>query len=186
MVAIRLSAKRRVFKFPDELPKFVPWRSIPKGPKVNALKYMLPPTTTSNGRARALVVSALKEAAKNGVSLAKSNIVVDIGCSDSYKQFMVDKFPTITSTRAASFLRWIADLGRHVKLEQLLLLQGSPPGSIPFEKANVSRQRVAHMAGNAMSCNVLERLLPKVLYSTGIAPENATPCQWSALAGMTV
>ena len=54
---------------------------------------------------------------------------------------------------------------------------------VDYKKAKLSERRVGHMIGNAMSCCVLERLLPKVLDAIGISP--AGPChdRWAQLVG---
>ena len=51
-----------------------------------------------------------------------------------------------------------------------MAMQGFAPGSIDWEAAGVSRTAAGTMLGNAMSCNILERLLPRVLFAIGISP----------------
>jgi site-specific DNA-cytosine methylase len=150
---------------------------FPCPPKqATTLENMLP--HTSNTRARDHVVKALRHAAKQGVELATSRIVVDIGASCKFSHYSVDQFPTITSTRAISCDWWIADLGRRVTTDELMFLQGFEKGSIDYKAAKVSEQRVRHMVGNAMSMNILERLLPRALSSVGIYPSRPNLDRW--------
>ena len=63
-----------------------------------------------------------------------------------------------------------------------MLLQGFDPAMFEGRKeAKVTDTRLAHMVGNAMSCNVLERLLPRVLDSIGITPDVVKPDRWDIL-----
>ena len=113
----------------------------------------------------------------------RSRIIVDIGGGASQTaHYTVNEFPTITATRAVSFAFWVADLGRRVTLEELMLLQGFDPAMFEGRAAaKVTDARLAHMIGNAMSCNVLERLLPCVLDSIGITPDVVKPDRWDIL-----
>lgn len=178
LVAIKLSAKRRMFNWPKPLNKTVPLESIIRGAKVTTLKGMLP----DNPREKEHVLAALRAAATCGVQLKNSRIIVDIGGTSQFAHYTVDEFPTITATRAVSFAFWVADLGRRVTLDELVMLQGFDPASFATRKdAKITDARLAHMVGNAMSCNVLERLLPRVLDSVGIVPDVVKPDKWEVL-----
>ena len=129
------------------------------------------------------VLAALRSAASCGVELKTSRIIVDIGGTSQFAHYTVDEFPTITAERAMLlFAYWVADLGRRVTLDELMLLQGFDPAMFEGRKeAKVTDARLAHMVGNAMSCNVLERLLPCVLDSIGITPDVVKPDRWDIL-----
>ena len=178
LVAIKISAKRRQFTWPLPLTRTVPLNKIIVGTKVTTLKCMLP----SNQREKNHVLAALRDAAKCDVKLTDSRIIVDIGGTSKFAHYTVDEFPTITATRAVSFAFWVADLGRRVTLNELALLQGFDPSTFNCKHdAKVSDARLAHMIGNAMSHNVLERLLPRVLDSIDILPDVVKPDRWELL-----
>ena len=178
LVAIKLTAKRRTFTWPTPLTHTVPVNKIIMGNKVTTLKGMLP----DHQREKDHVLAALRSAASCGVELKTSRIIVDIGGTSQFAHYTVDEFPTITATRAVSFAFWVADLGRRVTLDELMLLQGFDPAMFEGRKeAKVTDARLAHMVGNAMSCNVLERLLPRVLDSIGITPDVVKPDRWDIL-----
>ncbi len=141
---------------------------------MTALESMLP----VNEKAKDHVLKALRHAAKQGVEISKSRIVVDIGASSKFAHYSVDQFPTITSTRAVGCDWWIADLGRRVTTSELMFLQGFEKGSVDYVAAKVSEQRVRHMVGNAMSMNILERLLPRLLSSVGIQASRPNVDRW--------
>ena len=102
--------------------------------------------------------------------LSKRSIVVDVGCTDQFAHHMVDCFPTITARRGSELNYWIVDMGRRVTVTDFMLLQGVSPDSYPMDKVGVSDKRMGHMLGNAMSCNILERLLPRALMLIGVTP----------------
>ena len=106
------------------------------------------------------------------MSIADSRIIVDIRASKGFAHYTVNGMPTITSTRAVARAWWVADLGRQISTKEILFLQGFEADAIDYKSAGVSDQRIYHMTGNAMSANILERLLPKVLDAVGIFPSS--------------
>ena len=183
VVAVLRSAERTKFRFPEPLPGRVDLECIVRGPKV-APKAMLP-SPAAEARQRTLVVNELKKLVAKGHA-PQGRIIVELGTSDKFSYHRADGiFPTITAQRATRQDWWIADLGRKITIEELMMLQGLNPNSIQFEQAGVSVQRIGHMVGNAMSLNVLERLLPCVLASVGMHPTKPAPDRWALLAGQT-
>ncbi len=73
------------------------------------------------------------------------------------------------------------DFGRRATLRGLFLVN---PRRYQYVEAGVSEQRVGHRLGNSMSCNVLERLLPRVLAMIGVFPSAppTNPGPWVAVA----
>ena len=72
--------------------------------------------------------------------------------------------------------------GYQVALQHLFILQGLDLDTFPYEAAKVSERRMGNMCGNAMSANILERLLPRVLAMVGIRPSTPRPDPWPAVA----
>ena len=95
---------------------------------------------------------------------------------------MVDCFPTITARRGSEMNYWIVGMGRRVTPVDLMLLQGVSPDWFPLDKVGVSPQRMGHMLGNAMSCNILERILPRALRLIGVTPNLSRGDPWTDLA----
>ena len=61
-----------------------------------------------------------------------------------------------------------------------MLLQGFNPDAINYKEAGVSCSQVGRMVGNAMSLNVMERLLASALRAVGI-PAPVKHDQWEFL-----
>ena len=182
IVGLRRDAKTKAFSWPEPLPKFVPVSKLLSYAPAETSDASVPPA----GRARDNVIAALQ---KHKVKLPRFNLqnidefVVDVGCSVSRRSYMVNRFPAITSTRAALATGgwWRVKMRRASCLEDYLLLQGIPTNYFNLERCGVSRARLSHMCGNAMSVNVLERLLIKVLASIGIFPSHPKPDIWRNL-----
>lgn len=133
--------------------------------------------------AQRLVLRAIRrELAKDpSFNLAQKSLVVDIGCSMKRMNHMVNRFPTITSARARSCGWWIVNIGRQVTLRDLFLLQGIDPNAYDYKGAGISASHMGSMLGNAMSLNILERLLPRVLDLVGIKAHAPKPDKWEQL-----
>ncbi len=161
------------FKWPEPLPCLSLKRLLGNGV----------PSLPPYGASRDMVVKALQrlDLRDPDFDLSARSLVVDVGCSKKHLSYMVDRFPTITATRASTFGYWIVDLGRQATLRDFFLLQGIQPGTIPYTAANVGERRVAHMLGNSMSCNVLERLLPRVLAMVKVYPSRPRRDPWALL-----
>ena len=76
---------------------------------------------------------------------------------------------------------WIADLGRRVSIQELMILQGLNPADIPYVTAGMGERRIGHMVGNAMSVNSLECRRPRVLEAVGVKPVKPFKDRWVAL-----
>ena len=50
----------------------------------------------------------------------------------------------------------------------MLRLQGFRPDTVSWQQANVARTNMGKACGNSMTKSILERLLPRVLYSCGL------------------
>ena len=73
---------------------------------------------------------------------------------------------TLTRARGASGGFYLSTHRRRLDQIEMLEFQGIPPHY--FAKTNLSRCVLNAAIGNAMSCNVLERLIPKAVYATGM------------------
>ena len=121
-----------------------------------------------------------KVTASGKLSLPGSRIIVELGCTEAWGQHAINKFPCITATRGSQCNYWVADLGRQVTLHELMLLQGFNPDAINYKEAGVGRSQVGRMVGNAMSLNVMERLLASALRAVGLPAPVAD--KWAFLA----
>jgi DNA (cytosine-5)-methyltransferase 1 len=100
--------------------------------------------------------------------------VVDHGSSASRCGVVEDKVMCMTKSRAAG--HWITSRGRSMNLDEMLRCQGMERC---FKQVTTDRQ-LGIMIGNAMSQNVLEHLLVKVLPAAGLALGRPLVDRWAA------
>ena len=75
---------------------------------------------------------------------------------------------TLTRARGIAGGPYLTNRGRRLSLEELVKLQGCPP-QIPFDHEERLKPRHFQAAlGNAMTCSILERLIPRVLRASGL------------------
>lgn len=92
---------------------------------------------------------------------------VDIHASDRFYRWKVGESPTLTRARTQAGGWWILPLQRQTSTEEMLRLQGIDPRFVG-EYAAVKPRIFNAAIGNCMSVNVLERVLPRLLYASGI------------------
>ena len=100
----------------------------------------------------------------------KDAIIVDIDASPAFLRWNQDIAPCLTRKRGSMGM-WVSCLDRRLCVSEMLRLQGLSPDLVQWEKAKVSRSKMGGACGNAMSCNVLERLLPRVAWAAGLISE---------------
>lgn len=76
--------------------------------------------------------------------------------------------PCLTRGRAGSGGHWVSTRRRLLTIDEMLTLQGIPAD---VHRKGISNRQVGYMIGNAMSVNVLERLLLRLLPGVGLLPE---------------
>ena len=108
-----------------------------------------------------------------GLDPEKVIAMADIDASDKYRQWRINESPSITRTRSRSGGWYLTSHQRRTCTEERVKLQGMVPENVgPYE--SFPRRDIDAAIGNAMSANVLERLLPAVAYASGVLSNK--PC----------
>ena len=81
---------------------------------------------------------------------------------------MKNMCPCLTRGRAGSGGHWVSTRGRLLTIDEMLMLQGM---RADVHRTGITNRQVGYMIGNAMSVNVLERLLLRLLPGVGLVPE---------------
>lgn len=108
---------------------------------------------------------------KAGVHIDKVPCIIDMGASPRFKIATSRYCLCITKGRASTGGYYLTTRKRVLSWRELSRLQGLPPGWFDFAAAGVREPAFRGALGNAMSVNVLQRLLPRVLYSAGLLQE---------------
>lgn len=121
---------------------------------------------------RMLIQKAIDEIEKSGLNPYREPCIVDIDSSAEFAHghWAAGHSKTITRGRGATGF-YCTTLGRRLCVAETLRLQGFRPETVRWELAGVARTNIGKACGNAMSCSVLERLLPRVLYAGGLIKE---------------
>ena len=116
-----------------------------------------------SGAAAAAKVAAAKEKADLYCDTrAEQDLIFDCDASSAFASKPSLVCPTLLASRSAGL--WLLTRGRRLSAQETLRLQGLADGAyLPVGSDNQMRRR----AGNAMSCNVLQRLLYALFLSIG-------------------
>jgi hypothetical protein len=129
-----------------------------------ALQPKLPHTNVVN--------AYIKLQAKN-VNPFITPVVIDTHSSPRFSNYALDACPCITRTRAAQRGYWCSTKGGYLDAAELSKLQGFRCDEVAWEAAGVKERAYCGALGNAMSLNVVVRLLPRALYSAKIVKTRA-------------
>ena len=89
--------------------------------------------------------------------------VVDVGSSAKWSRVMRGCSPCLTASRAKTGGHFLFTCRRLMTETEICRLQGIPDGRFDYEMANVSQTKFLHAVGNAMSSNVVARILARAL-----------------------
>jgi DNA (cytosine-5)-methyltransferase 1 len=92
--------------------------------------------------------------------------IVDCDASRAKSRYMYDVSPCITRSRYQG--HWITNRRRRMNKAEMFRLQGMNPSKFV---SVVSDQDLGQQIGNAMSVNVIERILVRALIAAGLAPK---------------
>ncbi len=124
----------------------------------------LPPSE----RALHIIRHSEEELRKTGMNPERRPIFIDICASRQFSMWRVNECPCLTHARGQSGGYWITTHKRKMTVEEMMGFQGIQPTTVPWQRLGISKTRMGAAVGNAMSVNVLERLLPRVCYAAGI------------------
>lgn len=134
----------------------------------------LPPETATN--ARAAVENAIKQAKHSGVDYTVAPFVVDCDSSASWtKKPMYDRSPCLTLSRNRG--HWVMNRGRRTNANEIMRLQGMSP---TFVEVCVKDGMFGKQFGDAMSVNVVERIMGRLLPAAGIARTRPFHDRWES------
>ena len=83
--------------------------------------------------------------------------------------------PCLTATRGCHGGYYITMHKRMMIGGEMCRLQATPPHRFDFERAGISRKDFLHAIGNAVSANVLARVLGRALYAAGLTQRLREP-----------
>ena len=121
------------------------------------------PSRTHNATVTRNVTKAIDAILADGNDPYRSPYIVDCDASPSRTKHMWDVSPCITRSRQNG--HWITNQKRRMNKAEMLRLQGMDPSKFVID---VSSSKLGQQIGNAMSVNVIERILIAALKAANI------------------
>ena len=116
------------------------------------------------------IEAALSAATLKGLKPKKVPIFVDVGSSTKWSHWKEGTCLCITKARGSNGGHYVSTHNRKMSIDELFRFQGIRPDDVPWKESQISATNIGGAIGNAMSANVLMRLVPRVLLVVGIIP----------------
>ena len=154
----------RQFKWPKKLPHCIPVRKLLKR---KDRKTISAPVRTEAHKTR--IEDAIESAKSYGYQPTKQHIFVDIDCSAKFANWRAEECMTLTRARAMAGGYYVTSLKRRTDTEEMMHLQGISSHSLGDWVPHLSRTDMNAAVGNAMSVNVVVKVLEQALRAVGWA-----------------
>jgi site-specific DNA-cytosine methylase len=158
MVALYSTTKR--FKFPKEIEP-TPLSRLLERPDASPMKPL-----RATERTKGLVQRAYRKLRAKGLTPWACEAIVDVGASARWSAVMEGCSPCLTASRLkGSGGHYLLHFKRMMTEKEACRLQGIPDNRVDYINAKVRRSVFLHAVGNAMSSNVLARVLARAWLS---------------------
>ena len=148
------------FKWPR--PDLTPCINLKAYLERDAVRGQPTPGTVASGNIKRLKAML----AQKGINVSQTVCALDIFASQA--RAVVGKVPCLTRSRAGAGGYWLTSVNGLLTTREMLRLQGLPDSfSDIARKAGIRDRQLRQMIGNAMSVNVLVRVLSKILPALG-------------------
>ena len=168
VVGIRKDMQKAPFVFPDKVEP-LPLDAVLDDTTAATGCFTLPTHKTGVRN----VARGLEEIIKRGCDPAMTPAVIDHGASRGSVTFGAS--PTLTASRAMAGGFWLLHKGRTMTLDEMMRLQGMRPSRFKLT-SGMRPSAMAKAVGNAMSGNVLHRVIARIAWALGM---DAVRDQWS-------
>ena len=133
--------------------------------RANASNLTVAPHT--GGVCQKNITKAIADMTAQGIDPVSRNIFIDVEAGSTFGNWSTI-CPCITASRGRAGGFYITKQKRRQDTDEMMMFQGIPPGRLDWKSAGLSRGTIGHAIGNACAVNVLERLIPRVLFSAGL------------------
>ena len=175
LIAIKREALVHNFSFPSAITP-VPFHNLLES---GLIPWSLPGLPS---RGEEIVKRGLAKLSAKGVEpTANTPCIVDAHASAGFSSSMATVSPALTATRCQANGHYISYLQRFMYISEMARLQGYPwsaskclqilsdmRAASPHMSEQMAQRRLKHALGNAITCTMLVRLLPRVLRCAGL------------------
>ena len=106
-----------------------------------------------------------------GLNLHTVPIFVDVDSSEKFTTWKAGVCLPLTASRTRNGGHYLTTEKRKLTVNEMLRLQGIAPRAVVGWADHVSSSNFRFAIGNAMSGNVLQRIIPRALYCAGLLPK---------------
>ncbi|CAJ1379292.1 unnamed protein product [Effrenium voratum] len=100
---------------------------------------------------------------------SSEEVVVDTGCGKNFFSMMIGRSPCLTKARGGQGGYYLLKRKRHMTIYEMGAIQGWDKSWVDILlEANSSCKKLGKAFGDGMSLNVLQRLLPRALYTVNL------------------
>ncbi len=138
----------------------------------------------TQGRARDRVERAYAKARSAGHDPARDVVVTDVAASDKFAGSMVNLMPCITATRGSQRGFHVSTTGDRITTHDMVMCHGLPPRFFDPKRCHVGERQFGKQLGNAISCNVMMRIIPRALLAAGLIRSAPEPDYWEWAVGI--
>lgn len=168
IVGVSKSSCAHSFKFPKKLKFRPPVDSFLDKSGGDGWAPMLNATGKNN------LEKARTKLAAQGLDIAKATVLVDLSASSKFSSFRVGGSPCLTASRGKVGGYYITNRRRMTTIQEMGRLQGFPTKMTDtLLQRGAKPSALGHAFGNAMSVNVLMRLIPRVAWAAGLIPNTS-------------
>ena len=168
IIAILASAKRHKFEWPTHVaePDIARFLDVEQSGRKRDMNDLTPCALKN------IVHFRDNMRKQHDVDILDDWYVVDTHAGKQYRSMAHNRCPCITKARGASRGFFVTRLKRHLTVIELARLQGVPTDVAHelLDAANGDHKILGQGVGDAMSLNVLMRLLPRALRAAGLVP----------------
>ena len=170
IVGFRLPGQLQApFSFPEPLPHRL---SISK-----VLMHKNRPVTVRPATSETALRN-ISKAQKECPVFDKKPVFVDIDAGPKFAHWTVGHLPCLTASRGSTAGYYVSTLGRRLTVDEMMKFQGMSPSRLAGWEAVMKERQMGHAIGNAMSVNVLQRVLVRALLSSGLVPAGSVTDPW--------
>jgi hypothetical protein len=161
IVAIRSDSLLKELKWPDDSPMKPIATFLNKGSKRKRKLGKV---------AKAVLKKALSQIVDAGGNPQKEFWMIDVCASDEWASWSKDCSPCVTRSRGPNGF-WIThkDYNGMMTVDEVMALQGFDAQRMQWEKSGLSKTAFGHALGDAMSMNVLKKVLRSARIAAGLS-----------------
>ena len=147
------------FEFPGQLPHCV---------KVSKVMTRRNTVVTVRPHASPCAQRNINKAKAECPDFDTQHVFVDVDAGEKFAHWVAGHLPCLTASRGASSGFYLSTYNRRLTMNEMMRFQGMNPQVLAGWQECMTERQMGHAIGNAMSVNVLQRVLLRALAASGL------------------